>query len=74
MGQAPHVHVALDDLWPQDVVAIAQSGGCRLFPSVEAERLGAELSGCYDGGKKRQKRKLHERLIRHGYSSRPDLE
>jgi len=45
VGQPPHVHVALDDLRAEDVVAVAQPGrGC--FPSaVKPERLRSQFGG-----------------------------
>lgn len=46
VGQTPHVHVALDDLWPQDVVAVTQSGGCGLGSCIKAERLRTQFGGC----------------------------
>lgn len=43
VSQPPHVHVALDDLWPQDVVSVAQSGGRGFTSAVEPESLGPQL-------------------------------
>lgn len=43
VSQSPHVHVALDDLWPQDVISVAQSGGCGFTSAVKPEGLGPQF-------------------------------
>lgn len=43
VSQSPHVHVALDDLWPQDVVPVAQSGGRGFTSAVKPEGLGPQF-------------------------------
>lgn len=45
MGQPPHVHVALDDLWAEDVVSVVQSGGRGFSSAVKSERLRAQFGG-----------------------------
>lgn len=43
VSQSPHVHVALDDLWPQDVISVAQSGGRGFSSAVKPESLGPQF-------------------------------
>lgn len=44
--QSPHVHVALDDFWSQDVVSVAQPGCCGFTSTVKPERLRSQF-GCW---------------------------
>lgn len=44
VGQSPHVHVALNDFWSQDVVSVAQSGCCGFSSTVESERFWSQFS------------------------------
>lgn len=45
VGQSPHVHVALDDFWSQDVVSVAQPGRRGFAPAVKSERLRSQFGG-----------------------------
>lgn len=43
--ESPHVHVALDDLWSEDVVSVTQSGGCGFSSTVESKCLRSQFGG-----------------------------
>lgn len=43
VGEPPHVHVRLDDLWPQDEVLLVLPRGDGFYAAVETEGLGTQL-------------------------------
>lgn len=46
VGESPHVHVGLDDLWAEDEVLLVLARGDGLDPPVETKRFWTQLQGC----------------------------
>lgn len=45
VGQSPHVHVALDDFWSEDVISVAQPGCCGFSSAVKSKGLRSKFGG-----------------------------